>query len=122
MVLHSFQPEASDDDELPLPVPLIIIIAISAAGILLICVLGTCNCVRNRRQNEKEEEGEYKHLTMRRTSASKLSYDEWSRQQQFSNPTFENAYTDIGGQTKDTTQNNEGQGKQQGSFIRPHIA
>lgn len=58
------------------------------------------------------------------SSASKISYDEWSQQQQYDNPAY-NGYHDDKGQTKETgngSHNNGGQRKETGSFIRPYVA
>lgn len=57
----------------------------------------------------------------RNTDSMKLSYEEWSKQQQeYNNPTFDNAtYTGLGGQSSDNLVSKDGSGtKEQGTFIR----
>lgn len=68
----------------------------------------------------------------RNTDSMKLSYEEWSKQQQeYNNPTFDNAtytglggqssnpYTGLGSQSSDNLVSKDGSGtKEQGTFIR----
>lgn len=119
-------PAKAPDEKSTLTVTLILIIAISAAGVLLILVLGICNCIRNRQQTEKQNTpDDYVPMNTtagnRNTDSMKLSYEEWSKQQQeYNNPTFDNAtYTGLGGQSSDNLVSKDGSGtKEQGTFIR----